>query len=59
MISSYGCQISRSESGELVVTCRAIERLSAATVTVDADEEVSMIEVTMRNRLYIVALAQE
>jgi hypothetical protein len=48
VILSYSCNISWTESGTLVVTCLALERLSAATVAVNADEEVSMIEVTMR-----------
>jgi hypothetical protein len=53
-ISSYGCKISWTDSGTLVVTCFAGERLSTATVTIHAGEEVSMIEVTMRNGLSIV-----
>ncbi len=37
VISSYGSRISWAESGKLVVTCFAVERLSAAALAVNAD----------------------
>jgi hypothetical protein len=37
VISSYGCKISWTESGKLVVMCLVVKRLSAATVAVNAD----------------------
>jgi hypothetical protein len=37
VMSSYGCKISWTESGKLVVTCFAVERLIAAAVAVNSD----------------------